>query len=84
MKKNIIFLTLILTLLAAALNARPARAANAVVGTGTPASCTEAAFDDALVTASAGGGTITFNCGSGAHTITFSISKTSMWFLMIM
>ncbi len=76
MKKNIIFLTLILTLLAAALNARPARAANAVVGTGTPASCTEAAFDAALVTASAGGGTITFNCGSGAHTITFSISKT--------
>jgi hypothetical protein len=36
-----------------------------VVGTGTPASCTEAALDTAL----AGGGTVTFNCG-GAATIT--------------
>lgn len=36
----------------------PVQAAG-VVGTGTPASCTEAAFDAALV----GGGEITFNCG---------------------
>ena len=36
-----------------------------VVGTGTPESCTEAAFDAAL----AGGGVVSFNCGSGMHTI---------------
>ena len=35
-----------------------------VVGTGTPASCTQAA----LTTALTGGGTVTFNCG-GAATI---------------
>jgi hypothetical protein len=33
-----------------------------VVGTGAPASCTQAALDTAL----AGGGTVTFNCGAGA------------------
>ena len=33
-----------------------------VVGTGSPASCTQAAFNAAL----AGGGTVTFNCGAGA------------------
>lgn len=33
-----------------------------VVGTGTPASCTQAAFNAAL----SGGGTVTFNCGAGA------------------
>jgi hypothetical protein len=33
-----------------------------VVGTGTAASCTDAAFDDAL----AGGGLVTFNCGGPA------------------
>ena len=76
MKKRIALLVLILNLLAATLHVQPARAANAVVGTGTPASCTEAAFDSALTTASSGGGTITFNCGSGTHTITFSVSKT--------
>ncbi len=43
---------------------RPALAAG-VVGTGTPASCTEAALTAAL----AGGGSITFNCGSSPHTI---------------
>jgi len=35
---------------------------NAVVGTGTPASCTEAALTAALVS----GGTVTFNCGGPA------------------
>lgn len=49
-------------------------AADAVVGTGTPASCTEAAFDAALSSASSGGGTITFNCG-GAATISISSQK---------
>jgi polymorphic membrane protein len=33
-----------------------------VVGTGSPASCTQAALNAAL----AGGGTVTFNCGAGA------------------
>ncbi|MEZ4297955.1 MAG: right-handed parallel beta-helix repeat-containing protein [Polyangiaceae bacterium] len=41
-----------------------------VVGTGTPASCTESALDMAL----AKGGTITFNCG-GQHTITVTSTK---------
>ncbi|MBI1878997.1 MAG: hypothetical protein HYR94_12395 [Chloroflexi bacterium] len=44
--------------------------AGGVVGDGTSASCTEAAFDAKLV----GGGTITFNCG-GAKTITFTTLK---------
>ena len=52
----------------------PARAADAVVGTGTAASCSEAAFDAALVAAQAGGGAITFNCG-GPATITFQTGK---------
>ncbi|GAC1649976.1 MAG: hypothetical protein NVS4B8_23880 [Herpetosiphon sp.] len=45
--------------------------AGGVVGTGTAASCTEAALDTALV----GGGTITFNCG-GAMTIILTSQKT--------
>ena len=43
-----------------------------VVGTGTPASCTEAALDTAL----AGGGTVTFNCGTSVHTIPLTSNKT--------
>jgi hypothetical protein len=42
-----------------------------VVGTGTPASCTEAALTAAL----AGGGTVTFNCGAAPHTILSSSAK---------
>jgi len=42
----------------------PARAAG-VVGDGSPANCTEAAF----MTALAGGGLVTFNCGGAPHTI---------------
>lgn len=57
--------------LAALSSAFPARAAG-VVGTGTPASCTEAAFDAAL----AGGGAVTFNCGAAPHTIAITGSKT--------
>ncbi|MCB0137188.1 MAG: hypothetical protein KDD75_18945, partial [Caldilineaceae bacterium] len=52
-----------------------ARAASAVVGTGTPSSCTESAFDAALTTAGNGGGTITFNCGAAAHTLQFTVAK---------
>ena len=51
------------------------RAADAVVGNGTAASCTEAAFNAALATAQTGGGTITFNCGPGVATIPFTVFK---------
>jgi len=50
--------------------ALPAHAAG-VVGTGTPASCTEAA----LTTAMAGGGAVTFNCGAAPHTIVLTTQK---------
>lgn len=46
-------------------------AAAGVVGTGTPASCDEAAFNAAF----AGGGTITFNCGPSPVGITFTTTK---------
>ena len=49
---------------------QPARAAG-VVGTGSPASCTEAALDTALAT----GGIITFNCGAAPATIILSFYK---------
>jgi len=51
--------------------AHPVRAAG-VVGNGTPESCSEAALDDAL----AGGGMVTFDCGSGPVTITVTSTKT--------
>ena len=44
----------------------------AVVGTGTAGSCTESALDTALASA----GTITFDCGGGPVTITFTSTKT--------
>lgn len=58
-----------------AAQAQPAQPdANAVVGTGSPASCTEAVLTDALNTVQgSGGGTITFNCGAAAHTIALSV-----------
>jgi hypothetical protein len=46
-------------------------AAAGVVGTGTPASCTESAFTTAL----AGGGTVTFNCGPAPHAIILTSQK---------
>lgn len=49
---------------------RTAHAAG-VVGTGSPASCTESAFDTALI----GGGTVTFNCGANPVTITITFAK---------
>ncbi|MCB0153483.1 MAG: hypothetical protein KDF65_01710, partial [Anaerolineae bacterium] len=49
---------------------------NAVVGDGTAASCTEAAFEAAFNTVQgSGGGTITFNCGSAEKTIIFAGQK---------
>src|SRR5262245_43150569 len=50
--------------------AQPVRAGG-VVGNGTPASCTEAAFDAALTT----GGTITFNCGPAPFAIPITSRK---------
>lgn len=47
--------------------------AGGVVGNGTPGSCTEAAFDAAL---GSSGISITFNCGAGKKTITFTNTKT--------
>lgn len=51
-----------------------AHAAALVVGTGTPASCTEAALDTQLTNAAAGD-TITFSCG-GSVTIKLTTTKT--------
>lgn len=42
-----------------------------VVGTGTPASCTQSALDNALQ----GGGLVTFNCGANPVTITLGFTE---------
>jgi parallel beta-helix repeat protein len=49
---------------------QPAFAAG-IVGNGTPASCTEAALDAALI----GGGNVSFNCGTNPLTITVTQEK---------
>lgn len=72
--KNLATLLLMIAILLVAPR-QTARAADAVVGDGSPASCTEAAFDAALAAASSGGSMITFNCGPAVHTIQFSVSK---------
>lgn len=73
MKRNFSLLFFLMGILVG--QARPLHAADAVVGTGTAVSCTEAAFNTALSTVqSSGSGTITFNCG-GATTIIFTASK---------
>src|SRR5437899_8601731 len=53
----------------------PSRALACVVGTGTSASCTEAALDACLPGGGSFDGTVTFNCG-GAATITVTSRKT--------
>ena len=64
MKRHFVYVTVVFPD-GADLRARPAHADNAVVGNGTPASCTEAAFDTALasVQADSFGGVMSFNCG---------------------
>jgi hypothetical protein len=60
------------------LAARPAAlsAADAVVGTGSAASCTETAFDSTLAAVQgSAGGVITFSCGSSPHTILLTTPK---------
>jgi hypothetical protein len=66
MRSTVCFLTIALLLLALT----PATSASAagVVGTGTPASCTEPALRAAVAL----GGDITFSCGPAMHTITLS------------
>ncbi|MBK8048108.1 MAG: hypothetical protein IPK16_13870 [Anaerolineales bacterium] len=75
MKSRMFLFVLTVMLAALARDVRTARAADAVVGNGTPASCTEAAFDSALATANAGGGTITFKCGANPKTIALTVIK---------
>ncbi len=64
-----LFTVLLLLLFLSLAALKPAQAAG-VVGNGTPASCTEAAFRNAVE----GGGSVTFNCGTNPHTITVSTS----------
>ncbi len=58
---------------------RPAYADSVVVGTGTPASCTEADLDAGLAVlfpgSSAPGGTLSFDCGPSPHTIVLTSQK---------
>lgn len=67
---SIIVVAAVAWLIVLALAVHPALAGG-TVGTGSPASCTEAALDIAL----GGGGTVTFNCGAAPHTITLSSYK---------
>ncbi len=69
------FLPIILLLIIFSRQATPVQAADATSRNGTPASCTESAFDTALATVQgSGSGTITFDCGSTA-TILFTSQK---------
>ena len=76
MKRYLSWLVVMIGLAAVLLGVPRVGAADAVVGHGTAASCTEAAFDSALTAAQAGGGTITFNCGPAMATVPFSAFKT--------
>src|SRR5262245_16411028 len=73
--KNVLYAVLSLIILIAlwALVFFPKQRAEAagVVGTGTPASCTETALNTALM----GGGAVTFDCGVGPVTILLSSQK---------
>ena len=74
--KRSIAVTASLALALGGLHATPASAVGGVVGTGTPASCTETAFNTVFDQAQAtGGGTITFNCGAAPHPIVFTAYK---------
>ena len=76
MKRHFVYFTVVFALVALAFGPRPAHAGNAVVGNGTPASCTEAALQAALGAATTGGGTVTFDCGQSAATpVTILLSQ---------
>ncbi len=55
--------------------AAPLCASDAVVGSGTPASCTEAALDAAILSVTTGGGSLSFACGAAPHTILVTTEK---------
>jgi hypothetical protein len=78
MKQHFVYYTLVFALLILAFGPRPAHAGNAVVGNGTPESCTEAAFDSALagIQADSFGGVMSFSCGGAPHTIEIFTSAT--------
>lgn len=73
-RKSISQALLLTSLILLTVWAFPVMAADAVVGTGSAGSCTEAAFDTALATVMVGGGTVTFNCG-GPATINITSQK---------
>ncbi len=75
-------LSLMLLLTSLALGAH---AENAVVGTGTPASCTAATYNAALslVVNDNQGGTLTFNCGPNPHTININGARILQNFVVI-
>ena len=73
----------LLPLLLLSLSGSPVLAGSAVVGTGTPASCTEGALDSAVASANSGGGTITFACGADPVTLTLTGAKTITGFVTI-
>ncbi len=78
-RKKILLSGLIVLGLAQFWQSQPVAADSVVVGTGTPASCSEAAFDAGLALLYPGdqapGGTLSFNCGSNPHTIVLSSQK---------
>ena len=74
MNKTLTFSTLVMLILIFTLiQPRHAQTANAIVGTGDSASCTETALSQAVAIANAGGGTLTFNCGTAPHTISLTV-----------
>lgn len=74
-----------LFVLLCAVIARSSFAENAVVGTGTPASCTETSFNAALalVVNDTQGGVLTFNCGPDPDVILLSSVKNLVGFVVI-
>jgi predicted outer membrane repeat protein len=79
MKRKFLSFIFSLTLLLAFVDTQPVLADSAVVGTGSPASCTEAALNAALAElypgATAPGGLLSFNCGTNPHTIVVTGEK---------
>lgn len=68
---SLYLLGLVMLAIIVSLATPPVTRAAGVVGNGTPASCTETALNNAL----AGGGLVTFNCGSTFTTIEFNTQK---------
>ncbi len=63
LRRSLLLCLLVFTL------AGPLFAGTTVVGTGSPASCTEAALDAAITVANGTFGVVTFNCGAAPHTL---------------